>query len=148
MNDAVVTETRTEIRAEEVTETQYRCHVCEMVYERDDVLTVGVDRRPLENETLFGSGEEPRAERVLCQHCAEGLFDYDIETGGAFSEPRPGIQNDWVTRAAVHTVAGVFLMFPAIAAAAVIAATSGQIVAWPLIAAACVSIGLFAGVKL
>jgi len=48
MSDAVVETTRTEVTTETVTETRYRCHVCEMVYDESEVLTIGLGDRVAE----------------------------------------------------------------------------------------------------
>lgn len=86
MTESVVKETRTEVRVEEVTETRFRCYVCDMVYDEGGVLRIGVDRQASDAKTLFADGAEPRAERTICTHCAEGLFDYDADADGALDE--------------------------------------------------------------
>jgi hypothetical protein len=110
MTEAVVEETRTEVTVEEVTETRYRCHVCEMLYEGDAVLRIGLDRSPTDGGDLFTSGAEPRAERTVCHHCAEGLFDYEPDGESVFDESNTPATVDDVS---VATVYGVFVLFVA-----------------------------------
>ncbi|RAW44086.1 hypothetical protein DQW50_16315 [Halorubrum sp. 48-1-W] len=98
MTDAAITETRTVVTTEEVTETRYRCYVCEMEYEESAVLTIGVDRQY--DDGMLEDGVEPRAERTICQHCADGLFDYGAAEGGAFDESASTYKADWVTQTA------------------------------------------------
>jgi len=108
MTEAVVEETRTEVSVEEVTETRYRCHVCEMLYDEAEVLRIGLDRTPGEGGDLFTSGAEPRAERTVCHHCAEGLFDYEPDGESVFDESNTPATVDEVS---VATVYGVFALF-------------------------------------
>jgi len=108
MTEAVVEETRTEVSVEEVTETRYRCHVCEMLYDEGEVLRIGLDRTPGEGNDLFTSGAEPRAERTVCHHCAEGLFDYEPDGESVFDESNTPAAVDEVS---VATVYGVFALF-------------------------------------
>ena len=97
--DSVITETRTEITTEEVTETRYRCHVCDMVYDEQDVVTIGIDRSELPETPLSGGGVEPRVERIVCRHCTDGLFDYEPSEDSTVEEPGPTFKLDWVTGA-------------------------------------------------
>jgi len=108
VTESVVEETRTEVTVEEVTETRYRCHVCEMLYDEDAVLRIGLDRDTSEGGDLFTSGAEPRAERTVCHHCAEGLFDYEPDGESVFDESNTPATVDEVS---VATVYGVFALF-------------------------------------
>lgn len=132
--DAVVEETRTEIAVEEVTETRYRCAVCEMVYEPSEIITVGLDRdRDDDSDSLFTDSTQPRAERYLCHHCADGLFEYDADSDRAFSEAATPSGTQLIDHIAA---AGTVLLFVAIVAgglAASVAMSGGQV---PLVPAA------------
>jgi len=143
MTESVVEETRTEVTVEEVTETRYRCHVCEMLYEDDAVLRVGLDRDTSEGGDLFSGGAQPRAERTVCHHCAEGLFDYEPDGESVFSESNTPATVDDISVATVYGVfviaigilAGVFTLAAvlagapiAVAPAAVVAAAGGFVV--------------------
>ena len=128
MTESVVEETRTEVSVEEVTETRYRCHVCEMAYDADEVLRIGLDRTAADGD-LFANGAEPRAERTICHHCDDGLFDYEPDGESVFaeSETQAGIDRFDVVAAhgvillLVALVAGVFGLFAAGAGVSVLA---------------------------
>jgi len=60
--DQRVTETRTKVKVEEVENTRYECAVCEMLYDEEAVITVGLDRRNRADD-IFG-GRVPEVERV------------------------------------------------------------------------------------
>lgn len=148
MTDAVVEQTRTEIAVEEVTETRYRCAVCEMVYEPEKIITVGLDRDSAsEDASLFTDPDAPRAERYLCHHCADGLFEYDAADDSTFSEAATPSGTQVIDHIAA---AGTVLLFVAIVAgvlAASVAAAGGQV---PLVPAAIagVVVGFAVGVWL
>jgi len=78
VSDAVVEETRTEVSVEEVTERRYRCAVCDMVYNPDHIISIGLDRDRVDtSDGMFTDSTQPRAERYICEHCVDGLFDYE-----------------------------------------------------------------------
>jgi hypothetical protein len=108
MTESVVEETRTEVSVEEVTETRFRCHVCEMVYDGDEVLRIGIDRDTSADGDLFSRGAEPRAERTICHHCADGLFDYAPDGESAFHESNTPATVRAFDVAMVH---GFFVLF-------------------------------------
>jgi hypothetical protein len=111
MTESVVKETRTEVTVEEVTETRFRCHVCEMLYDEGEVMRIGLDRDASEgSDDLFARGAQPRAERTVCHHCAEGLFDYEPDGESVFDESNTPATVDDVS---VATVYGVFVLFVA-----------------------------------
>ena len=141
MSDAVVTETRTEVSVEEVTETRYRCHVCEMLYEGDAVIQIGLDRRP-DGDGLFS--DAPREERTVCEHCVEGLFDYEADGTGAFDDSQTPHTVEPIDKI---TVAGLFLLLLGVStgvAGAVIVASGGPGLLVPAFAAA-TALGLGVG---
>lgn len=127
MTEAVVEETRTEVTVEEVTETRYRCHVCEMLYEDDAVLRIGLDREASDDGDLFARGAQPRAERTVCHHCVEGLFDYEPDGESAFHESNTPATVDDVSVALVY---GVFVLF--VGAIAGVVALASMVVGQPI----------------
>jgi len=108
--DQRVVETRTEVRVEEVENTRFECAVCELVHDAGDVITVGLDRQPTEAEGLFES-RKPEVERIVCTHCAEGLFDYSAD--GGWTPEREGVLPDrFVERMAAYATVSLFLSVP------------------------------------
>jgi hypothetical protein len=108
--DQRVTETRTKISVKEVENTRYECAVCEMVYDEEAVITVGLDRRNTTDD-MFG-GRAPEVERVVCTHCAEGLFDYTADAGWT-PERKQILPPQLVERATVNAFVGLILSIPA-----------------------------------
>jgi hypothetical protein len=140
VSESVVEETRTEVTVEEVTETRFRCHVCEMVYDDEEVLRIGLDRKASDGGDLFARGAEPRAERTVCHHCAEGLFDYEPDDESVFSESNTPATVDDIS---VATVYGVFVLFVAAAAGAV--ALASMVVGQPIGVAPAATVAAAAG---
>ena len=125
MTESVVEETRTQVTTKEVTETRYQCCVCDMVYEEDQVINIGLDRYETGESMLSTGGAEPRAERVVCQHCASGLFDYDAGEQGAFAEPNTPVGVDWATLTGAFGALVFLVGVPLIAVAGVVGAATG-----------------------
>lgn len=146
MTESVITETRTEVTTKEVTETRYRCHVCDMVYDEDQVLKIGLDRQAGDGD-LFSEGAQPRAERTICQHCADGLFDYEADGGGAFDQSNTRFEQDWLNTTAALTVVAMFVTTPVAVIAAGVAGAGGN-ATLVLAPAAAALAGLLAGWQL
>jgi len=125
MSDAAVETTRTEVVEQEITETRYRCHVCEMVYDPEQVLQIGLDRQAGDGD-LFSEGPQPRAERTICQHCADGLFAYEADGGGVLEESTTRFEKDWLTTTAALTVVAMFVTTPVAVIAAAVAGAGGN----------------------
>lgn len=125
MSDAVIKTTRTEVRTEEVTETRYRCHVCDMVYDDDEVLTIGLDRAEMPDTPLFGSGVEPRAERIVCRHCSDGLFGYEPDDDSTLGEPSMRFDLDWATMTGATGAVVLLVGLPLAVVSGLVAAATG-----------------------
>jgi hypothetical protein len=93
-----------------------------MVYEQAGVLTIGLDRRPDKEGRVFGV-RQPEVERVVCTHCAEGLFEYSTENGWSPDRSKV-IPGQFVERITAYTVVAMFVSFP-IGAFTVLLALSG-----------------------
>jgi hypothetical protein len=64
---AAVTETRAEVKVEEIEITRYECYNCKQRFEEGDVLTIGIGF----------DGSDSIEERIICSGCASALFDFD-----------------------------------------------------------------------
>ena len=108
--DQRVTETHTEVRVEEVENTRYECAVCELVHDAEAVLTVGLDRQPTESGGPFAV-REPEVERIICTHCAEGLFEYSTADG--WTPERDGVlPSHFIERIAAYAVVTALVSVP------------------------------------
>ena len=126
MSDAIVERTRTEVSVEEVTERRYRCAVCDMVYDPEDVVNVGLDRQ--KEAALLQAGSEPRAERIVCAHCVEGLFEYRPDDDSVFAESASPVGSDWASVLGALGALALFLLIPVSIGGAVAFAVGGEVV--------------------
>jgi hypothetical protein len=117
--DQRVTETRAKVTVEEVKNTRYECAVCEMLYDEEAVITVGLDRRN-STDDMFG-GRTAEVERVVCTHCAEGLFEYTTDAGWT-PEREQILPPQLVEHATVNAFVGLMISVPAVSAAVMLAA--------------------------
>jgi len=128
VSDAVVEETRTEVSVDEVTERRYRCFVCDMVYDPERIISIGLDRDRVDtSDGMFTDSTQPRAERYLCDHCAEGLFDYEPDGDSTFSESQTPAGVEVIDQLAALGTITVFVALVVAGASLVVATTGGQI---------------------
>lgn len=145
-SDGVVETTRTEVSVEEVTERRYECAVCEMVYDADDILTVGLDRERVDTSSNpFTDGTQPRAERYLCEHCVGGLFDYDANADSTLSEASTPAGTTPVDVVAAVGAATLVIVVAVIAATLPVALSGGPVALVP-VAGICAAVAFVVGV--
>ena len=132
MSDAVVEETRTEVSVEEVTERRYRCAVCDMVYNPDHIISIGLDRDRVDtSDGMFTDSAQPRAERYICEHCVDGLFDYEPDGDSTFSESQTPTAVGPIDKLAALGTVTIFVSIAVAGASLVVATTGGQMAIVP-----------------